>query len=98
MRLRRSPPCPLSLPHASDGASPLVAGCAAVFFDFDVPDWPADPEQLMGALLSKRSQSFGGYGLSIGYGTFQSDQYWMNKKIKEAKAYSKKMRKSSEEN
>ena len=45
---------------------------------------------VLGALLSKRSNAFGSYGLSVGFGTFQSDQYWIGKKIKEAKAYNKK--------
>jgi len=73
-------------------ASLRAVGCGAVLIDFDVGAWPAEPEALLGRLLSKRSSAFGGASFSrqVGFGTYQSDQYWMNRKIKDAKALIKK--------
>eukprot|EP00965_Chrysotila_dentata_P014854 491360-Pleurochrysis_carterae.AAC.5 len=65
-------------------------GFAGVLVDFDLDDWPADPEVLLRSLRSKRSSTFGTYGLKMGYGDFMSDQYWLNKTFKEAKAMQKK--------
>ncbi|KAL1503902.1 hypothetical protein AB1Y20_012364 [Prymnesium parvum] len=66
------------------------AGCAAVCVRFDVAAWPVEPEELLPMLLSKRSSAFGSYGVNIGFGTFQSDQYWINKKMKAAKELNQK--------
>ena len=81
---------------ASGGAcsahSALQSVRAGRSFDFDVAAWPEEPERILGALLSKRSAAFGSYGLSVGFGTFQSDQYWIGKKIKEAQSYQRKSR------
>lgn len=68
-------------------------GCAAVVVDFDVDDWPAPPEAILGAVLSKKSPVMGSLGLKVGFGTFQSDQYWLNKKFKEAKNMASKREK-----
>lgn len=62
-------------------------GCSAVTFDFDADDWPAAPEALVAAVLSKRSAMIGSLGVqNNAYGTFASDQYWLNRQFKEARA------------
>ena len=50
-------------------------------------------EAVLGAVLSKKSPVIGSLGLKVGFGTFQSDQYWLNKKFKEAKNMASKREK-----
>jgi hypothetical protein len=65
-----------------------AAGCAGVLIDYDPAEWPQGPERLVQRLLSKKSASFGGlamkHGVSLGASGI-SDQYWLNKNMKEAK-------------
>lgn len=62
-------------------------GLAGVVLDFDVDEWSTAPGSLVRPILSKRSPSFGTIGLSMAnsFGSFESEQYWMNKEIKEVK-------------
>jgi len=66
-----------------------AAGCAGVVVDYDPAEWPGGPEPLLRELLSKKSSSFGGLamhqGVSLGASGI-SDQFWLNKNMKEAKA------------
>lgn len=65
-----------------------AAGCAGVLIDYDPAEWPRGPEELVQRLLSKKSAAFGGlamkHGVSLGASGI-SDQYWLNKNMKEAK-------------
>ena len=86
----------VSLPLDADAATSArelrAVGCAAVVVDFELTQWPVEPEVLLATLFSKHSRTFGGYGLSVGFGSFASDQYLINKKIKEAKSLQAKQR------
>ncbi len=67
-----------------------AAGCAAVAVDFPADDWPAPPEAAVRAVLSTQSRSYNSLGLRVGHGEFQSDQYWLNRKFKEARDVQKR--------
>ena len=75
---------PPGLEAASRRARALrAAGCAGVLIDDDAA--VGQPEVAVREVLSKASEAFGSYGLKMGFSSFMSDQYWLNKDIKEAK-------------
>lgn len=77
---------PLGEDMAAQARALRTSGCAAIVLDFDVDDWPGSPESIVRAAASKRSPSMGfGLKTSALAGTFASDQYWLNKKFKEAR-------------
>ena len=87
----QSPPIVMaSLPLGDDMAARArelrALGCRAAVVDFDADEWPGPPEALVGAVLSKRSPMIGSLGVqNNAAGTFTSEQYWMNRKFKEAR-------------
>ena len=58
-----------------------AAGCDALLVDLCRDESLLEP--VISALDSKRSSSFGAIGLKLGYGTFASEQYWLNRDMKE---------------
>lgn len=71
---------------AARARSVRARGCCAVVVDFDADDWPCAPETLVGAVLSKKSPVISSLGVqNNAYGTFTSEQFWMNKKFKAAR-------------
>ena len=71
-----------------------AGGCSAVAVDFDTDEWPAAPETIVGAILSKKSPVIGSLGVQYNaYGSYTSDQYWMNKKFKQARENGKQREK-----
>ena len=62
------------------------AGCAGVVVNFPEGAPPAAALDFVSRLRSKKSATFGSYGLQIGFSSFMSDQYWLNRKFKEAGA------------
>lgn len=75
---------------ASEARALRAAGCSAVVVDFAADNWPAPPEAVVRAVLSGQSTTFNSLGLKVGFGDFSSDQYWLNRKFKEARAIQKK--------
>ena len=86
---------PLSRNLAQEARNLRASGCSAAVLDFDVDDWPSDPEMLVRTAMSKRSSVVGSVGIQTAglAGTFSSDQYWLNKKFKEARALGDKREK-----
>lgn len=87
---------PLSSKLAQQARALRSHGCTAVVVDFDIFDWPGSPEAVVGAVLSKKSPSMS-FGMKTSglAGTFSSEQYWLNKKFKEARALGDKREKQT---
>ena len=90
---------------ALDGAAPgapsaaASAGREAALFIASLalgPGCAAEARQLramgyaaVAVVLSTQSRTYNSLGLKVGYGDFGSDQYWLNKKFKDARAIQK---------
>ena len=74
---------------AAEARQLRAMGYAAVAVDFAADDWPLPPEVAVRAMLSTQSRTYNSLGLKVGYGDFGSDQYWLNKKFKDARAIQK---------
>ena len=75
---------------AAEARELRAAGCSAVVVEFAADDWPAPPEAVVRAVLSTHSTTYNSLGLKVGYGDFSSDQYWLNRKFKEARSNQKR--------
>lgn len=73
---------------AANARSMRAAGCDALVLELAEDVGPL--ESLISTMQSKRSTDFGSLGLKMGYGTFSSEQYWLNKDMKEILARKKK--------
>jgi hypothetical protein len=74
---------------AAEARELRAMGYAAVAVDFAADDWPLPPELAVRAVLSTQSRTYNSLGLKVGHGDFGSDQYWLNKKFKDARAIQK---------
>jgi len=74
---------------AAEARELRAMGYAAVAVDFAADDWPLPPEVAVRAVLSTQSRTYNSLGLKVGHGDFGSDQYWLNKKFKDARAIQK---------
>ena len=74
---------------AAEARELRAMGYAAVAVDFAADEWPLPPEVAVRAVLSTQSRTFNSLGLKVGHGDFGSDQYWLNKKFKDARAIQK---------